>query len=120
VLCNWGQGLQEITIIFLEWAKRIWPMKLCAVMGGWTGEHNHVFVEPASILCRCNGTGIGGCVMNLWNGQEPDPLCQWNRAGTEKRCHIYLEFMSELVPHYASVNEAGQRVKEPDWAIIFV
>jgi hypothetical protein len=22
------------------------------------------------------GQGLGGCVMNLWNGQEPDPLCQ--------------------------------------------
>jgi hypothetical protein len=28
--------------------------------------------------------------------------------------------MGENLTHYASVNEAGQRFKEPDWAIIFV
>jgi hypothetical protein len=52
VLCNLGQGLQEIVIIFLEWAKRICPHEIMYCNGGRTGEDNHIFLEPASILCQ--------------------------------------------------------------------
>ncbi len=57
------------TLCALEWVQNliIVPILSCVMWqglggdcnGGRTGEDNHIFLEPASILCRCNGTGIG-------------------------------------------------------------
>jgi predicted NBD/HSP70 family sugar kinase len=65
------------------------PHEIMYCNGGRTGEDNHMFLEPASILCLCNGTGD-------WE----DVSC--------------ISGMGKNLTHYASVNEAGQRFKERD------
>ncbi len=89
MLCNLGQGLQEIIIIFLEWAKRICPMKLCTVMGEGLEKIIIYFWNLPAYYAGVMGQGL-----------EEDVSC--------------ISGMGENLTHYASVNEAGQRFKEPD------